>query len=159
LDYKYIWMVIVLNNKAIVYKSIVDESIIKEFEEWRGDTLYEHSSNSNCIDGFISAACVLCPDIIDVDGYIFLLDFINRVGNQDDDPIEKVGMWKNNLRMINAKLSNGLTAGTSAAFLISRTLKKYLTHMPTTKKSSINSAIFLYTTGQDDLKSFFLIET
>lgn len=74
-------------NDVNLYKSIVNEQIFHEFKEQRGDTLFNHSSNSNFIEDFISVAYVLCPDIIEVNGYIFIADFF---GTQEDKAIENL---------------------------------------------------------------------
>ncbi|SMF15437.1 hypothetical protein SAMN02744124_01587 [Paenibacillus barengoltzii J12] len=55
-----------------LYRSIVIEQIFHEFKEQRGISLFNHSSNSNNIEDFISTAYVLCPNIIEINGYIFI---------------------------------------------------------------------------------------
>lgn len=73
-----------------LYKSIVDEKIFHDFKEQRGVTLFNHSANSNYIDDFISAAYVLCPDIIEVRGYIFIADFFDSQENEAIDKLLKL---------------------------------------------------------------------
>ncbi|MGK9253489.1 hypothetical protein [Paenibacillus humicus] len=70
-----------------LYKSIVNEQIFHEFKEQRGVTLFNHSANSNYIEDFISAAYVLCPNIIEVNGYIFIADFFEA---QEDEAINRL---------------------------------------------------------------------
>ena len=89
----YVWMVISLKNVRI-YGSIVKSKIFQEFTSQRGHTLFNHSSNSNFIEDFIAAAYVLCPDIIDVEGHVFIADFFNSIGNQNDNPQEKLELLK-----------------------------------------------------------------
>jgi hypothetical protein len=74
-------------RKISLHKSIVNEEIFKEFETQRGVKLFNHSSNSNYIEDFISAAYVLCPDIIEINGYIFIGDFFEF---RDDEAVNMV---------------------------------------------------------------------
>lgn len=79
-------MVILLKNLTI-FKSIVNAEIFHEFEEPRGLSLFNHSANSNFIEDFISVAYVLCPEMVEIKGYVFVSDFLNPV---DEDTINKV---------------------------------------------------------------------
>jgi hypothetical protein len=73
-----------------VYKSVVDENILEKFETQRGITLFDHSANSNFIDDFISAAYVLCPNIIEVDGYVFIADFFKATNQEALDKLRRL---------------------------------------------------------------------
>ena len=77
-----------------IYKSIIACEIFNDFKEQRGVSLFRHSANSNFIDDFISAAYVLCPDIIDVDGHVFIADFLNSVGDPIENPLVKLESLK-----------------------------------------------------------------
>ena len=77
-------------NKVKVYKSFIDEKIFNEFKSQRGDSLFNHSANSNYIDDFISVAYVLCPDIIDVNDYIFIADFFKSCGEPEENELSKL---------------------------------------------------------------------
>jgi len=70
-------VMIMKREKSTLYKSIVDNSIFSEFEEQRGICLFNHSENSNFIDDFISVAHVLCPNVIEVEGHVFIDRFFN----------------------------------------------------------------------------------
>ena len=70
-----------------VYNSIVDNKIFDEFEVQRGITLFNHSANSNFIEDFISMSYVLCPEMIEVNGYVFIVDFFRE---RDNEAVEKV---------------------------------------------------------------------
>jgi hypothetical protein len=74
-------------NDVNLYKSIVNEQIFHEFKEPRGITLFNHSANSNFIEDFISVAYVLCPNIIEINGYLFIADFFET---QEDKAIDKL---------------------------------------------------------------------
>ena len=76
------------------YKSVVNDNIFLEFKEQRGINLFNHSANSNSIEDFISVSYVLCPDIIDIDGYVFILDFFKSVGDEMENPIAKLQSFK-----------------------------------------------------------------
>lgn len=68
-------------DKMLKYKlnkGIVDNEIFKEFQEQRGVSLFNHSANSCSIDDFLSVAYVLCPDIVEVNGYIFISDLFDE---------------------------------------------------------------------------------
>jgi len=95
------WMVQFLNllkiyldgdkmEKTNLYKSVVDDSIFYEFKEQRGITLFNHSANSNYIEDFISVAYVLCPNIIEVNGYVFIADFFDARGDKATDKLLKL---------------------------------------------------------------------
>lgn len=69
-------------NGVNFYRSIVNEQIFHEFKQQRGFTLFGHSANSNYIEDFISVSYVLCPNIIEVNGYIFIADFFEVKENE-----------------------------------------------------------------------------
>lgn len=71
-----------------LFQSIVNEEIFHEFKEQRGISLFNHSANSNHIEDFISMAYVLCPNIIEVNGYIFIADFFET--QEDKEAIDKL---------------------------------------------------------------------
>ena len=77
-------------EKTNLYKSVVDDSIFYEFKEQRGINLFNHSANSNYIEDFISVAYVLCPNIIEVNGYVFIADFFDAQGDKATDKLLKL---------------------------------------------------------------------
>jgi len=77
-------------NSVNLYQSIVNEQIFNEFKEQRGITLFNHSANSNYIEDFISVAYVLCPNIIEVNGYVFIADFYEAQGDKAIDKLLKL---------------------------------------------------------------------
>lgn len=77
-------------NSVNLYQSIVNEQIFNEFKEQRGITLFNHSANSNYIEDFISVAYVLCPNIIEVNGYVFIADFYEAQGDKALDKLLKL---------------------------------------------------------------------
>lgn len=77
-------------KKINVFKSIVNAEIFQEFEEQRGISLFNHSSNSNFIDDFISAAYVLCPEMVEIKGYVFISDFLNSTDESAIDTVNEL---------------------------------------------------------------------
>lgn len=87
-------------------KGIVGNKIFEEFEEQKGVSLFNHSANCCCIDDFLSIAYTLCPDIIEINGYIFVSDLfdakgekafekIRRLEEQFDGNKNKIEQWVN----------------------------------------------------------------
>jgi hypothetical protein len=70
-----------------LYQGIVKGDIFGEFVEQKGISLFNHAANCCTIDDFLSIAYVLCPDIIEVNGYIFISDLFDAEGTE---AIEKV---------------------------------------------------------------------
>lgn len=64
-----------------VYKSIADNEIMKHFKTIMGRSLMNHASNTCGIEETLAVASVLCPEIIEVNGCIFISEFYN--GNID----------------------------------------------------------------------------
>lgn len=64
-----------------VYSSIVDNNIMESFKNLRGSTLINNAANSCGIEEVLSVANLLCPEIVEVKGYIFISEFYN--GNID----------------------------------------------------------------------------
>jgi hypothetical protein len=82
-------MVICL-KKVNIFESVVSTAIFQEFEEQRGVSLFNHSSNSNAIDDFISVAYVLCPEMVEINGYVFISDFLNSIDENMVDAVEEL---------------------------------------------------------------------
>ena len=61
--------------------SIVNEEILNDFSEIRGRSLINHVSNSYDIEAAIGFASLYCPEVIEIDGCIFIAEFYN--GNID----------------------------------------------------------------------------
>lgn len=65
-------------NEVKLHKSFIDYSIMNEFfsEDFKKELdLLQYASGKSGIDGIILAAYLFCPDIIEVNGYIFLKEF------------------------------------------------------------------------------------
>ncbi len=70
-------------NKMMKYKlnkSVIDNQVFEEFEEQKGVTLFNHSANCCSIDDFLAIAYTLCPNIIEINGYIFIADLFDAEG-------------------------------------------------------------------------------
>ena len=59
------------------YQSIVKENILHHFSEIRGRTLMNHVANSYDIEMAIGFAALFCPEIVEVEGCIFISEFYN----------------------------------------------------------------------------------
>jgi len=75
------------------HKNVVDEKILNSFSEIRGVTLMNHTSNTYNIEMAIGLASLYCPEVVEVDGCIFIAEFYN--GN-----IESLREWLKNTRDI-----------------------------------------------------------
>jgi hypothetical protein len=64
-----------------VYKSIADNEIMKYFKIIMGRSLMNHASNTCGIEETLAVASVLCPEVIEINGYVFISEFYN--GNID----------------------------------------------------------------------------
>lgn len=71
-------------------KGIVNNEIFEEFEEQNGISLFDHAANSCNVDNFLSVAYVLCPDIVEVKGYIFISDLFDRNEENALETIERL---------------------------------------------------------------------
>lgn len=58
-----------------IYKSIVDESILKTFSVVGGQTLISHVYNLYNIEMAISFAGLFCPEIVEIEDCIFISEF------------------------------------------------------------------------------------
>jgi hypothetical protein len=67
-----------------IHKSIVSGNIINHFKEPLTDDIHIHSINTCSIEKYISAANLLCPEVIEIKGYIFISEFWK--GNAADIP-------------------------------------------------------------------------
>ena len=61
-----------------IYKSIIDKNIKKEFKDsdWCSSLMYYGTWQCK-IDGLIAAAYLFCPEIIEIEGHIFIKEFCN----------------------------------------------------------------------------------
>lgn len=65
-----------------LYKSIVDNEIMKHFKTTMGRSLMNHASNTCGIEETLAVASVLCPEVIEVNDCVFIAEFYN--GNIDN---------------------------------------------------------------------------
>ena len=59
------------------YKSIVSEGILSSFSDIRGSSLINHVSNSYDIEAALGFAGLYCPELIEVEGCVFIAEFYN----------------------------------------------------------------------------------
>lgn len=65
-------------SKYNIYESIIDKNIKKEFKDsdWCPSLMYYGTWQCK-IDGLIAAAYLFCPEIIEIEGHIFIKEFCN----------------------------------------------------------------------------------
>lgn len=71
-------------------KGIVDNKIFEEFDEQKGISLFNHSANCCSIDDFLSIAYTLCPDIVEINEYIFVSDLFDAEGEEAFERIRRL---------------------------------------------------------------------
>lgn len=84
-----------------VFHSIVRADIMKYFSNLRGASLMNNAANTCSIEQVLSAASIFCPEILEVNGCIFIAEFYNgniidleRVYEYDRKQIEMyVNSW------------------------------------------------------------------
>ena len=59
------------------FNSIVDTSIMELFKDQRGSSLMNLAFNTCSIEQVLSVSSVLCPEIIEANGCIFISEFYN----------------------------------------------------------------------------------
>jgi hypothetical protein len=71
------------------YEGIVEEKILNDFSEIRGKSLMNHVSNSYNIETAVGFAGLYCPEVVEVEGCIFIAEFYNgnieRLKNQHEN--------------------------------------------------------------------------
>lgn len=84
-------------NDYKVYKSVVDKEIKKELREadWCRD-LIQYATYKCKIDGLISSAYLFCPQIIEIEGYIFIEQFCEYEEGEEQEFINKLKEQYNN---------------------------------------------------------------
>lgn len=60
-----------------VFQSIVSADIMKYFRNVRGASLMNNAANTCSIEQVLSAASIFCPEILEVNGCIFIAEFYN----------------------------------------------------------------------------------
>ena len=83
----------------MVYKSIVKNEIFNEFTNQNGISLMNHVASTCSIEEFIAVASILCPEISEVNGYIFISEFfqnnIQRLEEQFGNDRKKIEQFVN----------------------------------------------------------------
>lgn len=80
-----------------VYESVVDKKIKKEISEadWCPN-LIQYATYKCKIDGLISAAYLFCPQIIEIEGYVFIEQFCEYEEGEEQNFISKLKQQYNN---------------------------------------------------------------
>ena len=73
-------------SKYNVYRSIIDKNIKKEFKDSDWCTSLMYYGTWQCkIDGLIVAAYLFCPEIIEIEGHIFIKEFCTYEEGEETD--------------------------------------------------------------------------
>ncbi|WP_197073677.1 hypothetical protein [Paenibacillus sp. FSL H7-0357] len=83
-------------NRVTIHESIVNNKIFEEFQTRNGISLFNHSANSCSLEDFLAVSYVLCPDLIEIDGYIFIADFFIEEGDAAIEKVKRLEMQFNN---------------------------------------------------------------
>ena len=69
-----------------VYRSIINKNIKKEFKDSNCCTSLMNYGTRQCkIDGLIAAAYLFCPEIIEIEGHIFIKEFCTYEEGEETD--------------------------------------------------------------------------
>lgn len=77
-------------NNHNLNKGIVSNQIFEEFKEQKGISLFNHSANCCGIEDYLSIAYTLCPDIIEINGYVFIADLFNAEGTEAFEKLRRL---------------------------------------------------------------------
>lgn len=93
------------------YPSIVDEKMMAHFGEIRGRTLMSHAFNSFLPEDVLALSSVLWPEIIEVEGCIFVSEFYNgnfeSLKEQFDGDKTAIEKWVNSWSLSDFFLEKG----------------------------------------------------
>lgn len=73
-----------------IHNGIVNKDIYNEFHMQKGYDLYSHACNGCYIEDYIAIANIFCPDMIEVDGYIFLAENFNTEKKDAKEKLERL---------------------------------------------------------------------
>lgn len=77
-------------EEIILYPGNVNNELFNEFYEKKGGSLFNHACNCCEIEDFLAISYVLCPDIIEVNGYVFLADLFEERGKEAINEIRRL---------------------------------------------------------------------
>ncbi|WP_338994856.1 hypothetical protein [Fusobacterium polymorphum] len=84
-------------SKYNVYRSIIDKNIKKEFKDSDWCTSLMYYGTWQCkIDGLIAATYLFCPEIIEIEGHIFIKEFCTYEEGEETDFLNELnvtGKW------------------------------------------------------------------
>lgn len=94
-------------SKYNVYRSIIDKNIKKEFKDadWCSSLLYYGTWQCK-IDGLIAAAYLFCPEIIEIEGYIFIKEFCNFEEGEEIEFLNELKQYYKNKKDIEMSVNS-----------------------------------------------------
>ena len=81
---------VMIMSEVNLYEGIVKNSIYNEFTEKTGFNLFNFAANNCSIEECLSICYVLCPDFIEVNGYIFISDLFSAIGEEAINKVERL---------------------------------------------------------------------
>ena len=90
-----------------VYRSIIDKNIKKEFKDsdWCPSLMY-YGTRQCKIDGLIAAAYLFCPEIIEIEGHIFIKEFCNFKEGEEIEFLNDLKQYYNNKKDIEMSVNS-----------------------------------------------------
>lgn len=94
-------------SKYNVYESIIDKNIKKEFKDsaW-SSSLMNYGARGCKIDGLIAAAYLFCPEIIEIEGHIFIKEFCNFEEGEEIEFLNDLKRYHNNKKGIEMSVNS-----------------------------------------------------
>ena len=90
-----------------VYRSIIDENIKKEFKDSdRCPSLMYYGTRQCKVDGLIAAAYLFCPEIIEIEGHIFIKEFCNFKEGEEIEFLNDLKRYYNNKKDIEMSVNS-----------------------------------------------------
>ena len=90
-----------------VYRSIINKNIKKEFKDSNCCTSLMNYGTRQCkIDGLIAAAYLFCPEIIEIEGHIFIKEFCNFKEGEEIEFLNDLKRYYNNKKDIEMSVNS-----------------------------------------------------
>ncbi|GGI11594.1 hypothetical protein [Gottfriedia solisilvae] len=81
------------------YKGVVKDNVFEQFSEICGKDLYNHAFNTLSIEQYISVGNILWPEVIEIDGYIFISEFYKSNASNIEELEERFSKDRKQIEM------------------------------------------------------------
>lgn len=109
-------------NDYTLYDSIVSEELLKEFpshEEWNsGFDFMDHMQQCGSLDAVLSLIHTLEPRFVEIGGYVFVEDLLNRYGDRNDTYADKVKSLEQHFKGDRKKIEQAVNSWSIGDFFI-----------------------------------------